>query len=52
MADKVTEEAAEIREFVDVVENEARVEGAVTNGVGVRSRMWAALYGGILHICS
>jgi hypothetical protein len=49
---EATEEGFEIRGVVGVVANEARVEGVATNGASVRSRMWAALHGGMSPICS
>jgi hypothetical protein len=49
-ANKATEEEPEIREVADVAENREGVEGVVTAVVGVRSRKWAAVNGGILHL--
>jgi len=49
-ANKVTDEESEIREAADVAENREGVEGVVTAVVGVRSRRWAAVNGGILHL--
>jgi hypothetical protein len=51
-ATKATEGGSGIRGVSDVVESEGRVEDVVTNEVGIRDRMWAALHGGILPICS
>lgn len=49
---EATEEGLEIRGVADVVVNEVRVEDVATNRVSVRSRMWAALHGGMSPICS
>jgi hypothetical protein len=51
-ASEATEEGVEIIGVADVIENEARVEGVLTKGVGIRNRNWAALHGGILPMCS
>lgn len=49
-ANKVADVAAEIRGGVGMAKNGGRAESVVTIGGGVRSRMWAALNGGILHV--